>query len=66
MGETEKKGTGTNMWSEHRALKYIDSGGSENDWGGMICAYDTAEGWKWTPVTGSNNDYDVINVAGSC
>lgn len=66
MGETEKLGQDTTMWSKHRNLKYLTSAGTEIDWGGMRCAYDTAPGWKWSPISGSNNDYDVVNTAADC
>jgi hypothetical protein len=66
MGETEKKGAATTMWSQHRNLKYIDNTDTELDWGGMLCEYDTAPGWKWNPVGSQANDYDVVNVAGDC
>lgn len=34
MGETEKLGQDTTMWSKHRNLKYLTSSGTEVDWGG--------------------------------
>lgn len=64
MGETEKKGDGTQMSSHHRNLQYLTSTWSEVDWPSMTCVQDEAPGWSWSPLSGSTNDYDVVDVGG--
>lgn len=67
MGETEKIGDDTQMFSHHRDMRYITSSWDESAWGGMTCVLDSAPGWSWHPLSGSTNDWDVTNVGGdSC
>lgn len=64
MGESEKLGDGTQMTSHHRDMMYITQGWGEAAWGGMTCVQYEAPGWSWRPLSGSNNDWDVIGVGG--
>lgn len=65
MGETEKVGDDTQMFSHHDGLRYITSTWNEVAWSSMKCVYDAAPGWSWDPVSGSNNAYNVVNVGGN-
>jgi hypothetical protein len=65
-GESEKIGTGTQMSSSHRNLKYLSQNWNESAWLGMKCDTDEAPGWSWHPIPNvDGNDYDVVNQAGS-
>ncbi len=64
-GESEKVGDDTQMTSHHRNLRYLRTDWSEHAWIGMKCVKDEAPGWSWSPLSGSSNDYDVVNVGGN-
>jgi hypothetical protein len=65
MGESEKKGDQTQMEAHFRNLQYLTSTWSEVNWPSMTCVVDEAPGWTWSPVSGSTNAFDVVNVGGN-